>query len=167
MNGMEPNLFAPPVGMPLPDAQAAEDAEVRAALYTHPDVRMLDDECTRWSSTYGHWNERYARALDLEGTLEVEVKQFKAAAYLAHRETRGPDGKRAYSEDHIKALVDCDHMVLLRARELAHASAKRAELRGVLEALSGKRDMIVEKGATRRKEWQGDPSIRETPRNYP
>ena len=129
------------------------DEYLRQCVELEPEA--LQEEYSRLSGDYAHWNQRFKDAS--RDLLMAEFEETKVAARLRifFKESVGPGGKPP-----TEATVEA-HVVLAPDYEAAHLKAIEAQvestyLKGVMESLRTKREMLVSLGAHVRQELQGD-----------
>lgn len=127
------------------------------------DAHSLQDEYVRLPADYAFWNERYRAALERSLLAEADVKRVYAGLYLSGGERVMPSGKPA-TVDWIKARIEDDQDYRQAVAESIYAEADVAHVKGILEAIRTKRDMIIQMGATVRQEMQHDPAVRDRAR---
>lgn len=126
----------------------------------------LQEEFMRMPADVAYWNERANKAL--RSYLDAEVARKHTAARLyAEEKARlilGAAGGKAPTVGDIESAIEC-HPDLVVARQLEiETEAEKERLRGVMEALRVKRDMIIQLGSMLRIEMERDPVIREDAR---
>lgn len=140
------------------------DLEVDAYLKraVHIEAVALEDEFVRLPSDIAYWNERHSIALrayldakmDRErvlGTLMCDLTLVEELeAYLGKKPT----------VDQIKGRVLSDPKYDAAKRKENRTDQERTRLRGAVEALATKRDMLISLGAHVRLEMMHDPIVR-------
>lgn len=121
---------------------------------------LLSEEFARMSADYAYWNERYAAANRAELAAEWARDKAYAATYLRRKLELEAEGKKA-PEATVDAEVRTDAAYGAAVEAHIAAKAEREHLRGVLEALRTKREMLVSAGAHQRQEMQGDMAMRD------
>lgn len=127
------------------------------------DPHSLNDEFVRLPADYAFFNEKYRTALERSLLADAAVKRMRAGLYITSSEAVMPSGKPA-TVGYIEALVERDPDYAQAASEAIYAEADVAHVKGVLEAIRTKRDMIIQMGATVRQELQNDPAVRDRAR---
>jgi hypothetical protein len=113
----------------------------------------MADECVRLPTDMALWSERYAQALERTLSADSATKTAYTRAYeaLLMSEDRSgkpmPDGKA-------KELAKRDRDYVIAAMDEVEALGEKARVWGILEAIRAKRDMLIELGATRRREME-------------
>jgi hypothetical protein len=120
----------------------------------------LDEEMVRLPADYAYWNERYALAYRNYCTSKIEEERVRSERRLLLREEHRDDKGKTPTVDDLKSLVDTDGEVQTHAIDTINAEVEMKRLRGVLETLSIKRDMVQSIGARLRLEMQNDPMVR-------
>ena len=121
------------------------------------DAEDLEGEFVRWA---GHYAWRACVAADADADYEkaaLATKRAKAQSLLdeVRRHERKP------SDSVLDALAEVDPEVVRCGDREAEMLRVKRRLAGELEALRGKRDMVVQLGAKRRAELKVDPIVRE------
>jgi hypothetical protein len=143
----------------------------------HVEPLALQEEFVRWTGDYSYWNERYAKAsrlyascklereclgaqlsLEIWATAEAEVQQA-AAVPLDPKKKPVKVKLPTVGEVESRVLLDKGYQLAKEAESDAEVEMER--LNGVLQALRGKRDMVLQLGYTQRVEMQGDPVLRD------
>jgi hypothetical protein len=121
-----------------------------------PDLMMLDHEFARVSSDIAYWGEKYAEAYEEAAMAKLEMEETQARAYLLVKETT----TTRMSIPEIEALVATDQLVRDARIRNIEADAKKVKMKGRVQAVLSRREMLVSLGAHVRKEMDGDPMIR-------
>jgi hypothetical protein len=119
----------------------------------------ISEEYSRLSPDYAYWNEKL-RGVS-KGLLEAEYEEQKCEArlYLKYKE---PDaGKKVPTEKAVESSVLLDPLFQEAHLVTLTMTAERDYLKGVLQNLRLKAEMLVSMGATMRQEIQGDLRMRE------
>ena len=114
----------------------------------------INEEFARMSADYAYWNERYAAANKSHLAAEWEEEKVEARLYLHFKEPA--DGKKPPTEAAVDAAVKLSPEYDAAHLKVLEYAAERDYLRGVLETLRTKREMLVSTGAQLRQEAQGD-----------
>lgn len=122
------------------------------------DATDMRAEYSRVSSDLAFWSAQYAKAYSRFVQGKILLDRARASAYLVERETCEEMGKKA-TEASIDARVRLDSQVQDAEAELIEADYERERLRGVVDAIRAKKDMLVSIGATVRAEWAADPGM--------
>jgi hypothetical protein len=121
----------------------------------------LDEEFIRMPADMAYWTALYAEAM--RAWMLAKFEHERNAARLHHRTKAANDlggqAKKATVGD-LEALVlmDPDYEVTYLA--LVDAEVEKVRLRGVVDAIATKKDMLQSLGAKLRAEMGGDPMIR-------
>lgn len=140
-----------------------EDKYLQGCISIEP--LALQEEYVRISSDLAFWNDRYANALAEERRAKLHLEELSAMLYIKYREDRTGRGEKP-TEAMLKADVTTDTQMHSAEVTLLDAEVARERLRGRLEAIRTKREMLVSLGAHVREEMKGDPSIRRMQRDY-
>lgn len=122
----------------------------------------LDEEMRRAPADIAYWNERYARAhkAHLLAKLEEDRTRARRRMEIKALAEAGPKGKAPTVED-MKAAVEADSEVYDATVRAIEAEVEKVRLRGVVDAVSAKIEMVRSLGAKLRIEMQNDPAVRE------
>lgn len=115
---------------------------------------LINEEFARMSGDFAYWNEKYAAANKAQLLAEWQEEQAEAALYLKYKET--PEGKKPPTEAAVDASVKLDPLYATAHLKTLEHQAERDYLRGVLETLRTKREMLVSMGAQLRQEEKSD-----------
>ena len=133
------------------------EREVREATIIEP--KMLEEEYIRVPGDLAYWNEQFSRAREAHLRAELSREVEEAGLRLEVRAALVAKGEKA-TEATLDALVVTDPRYReMREREIT-ADGRKQRVLGVLDAIRGKRDMLISLGAQMRAEMAGDPSIR-------
>lgn len=122
------------------------------------DRHNLNDEFCRVSADYAFWADRYS---ELDGQLiraKAGLDEAKARADADVRSALFARGEKA-TETKVEHLVNISSVVMGAVGQLASVTTNRTRVKGILEAIATKRDMLVSLGATIRAERQADPTL--------
>lgn len=116
------------------------------------DDENLSSEFSRVSSDVAYWSRRLAR---LEADLiraKAALKKVEADGYcFAMEHLTNATGKRP-TQKYLEAYVETMPEVQEAHEAIARVTEARTEARGYVDAISAKRDMLVQLGANRRQE---------------
>lgn len=112
----------------------------------------LNGEYIRLSSDVAYWSRRSAQIEEEYLRSKAELKEAESRAYLHVRETLSSNAKKAPTGPHIEAMAQVHPSVVAANREFADLSGQRKRIHGILDAISAKKDMLVQLGADRRQE---------------
>lgn len=153
--------------------------------YTYDSVSItpeaLSEEFARVALDLAYWNAQFAEALRSYRIAELEQKRTRAMLYIKHRtllqEAAFQDAQSAPTEFDAKgkpkaakvdrvteaqvdaavlldpAMVECDNNLIV-------TEVEKEKVRGALDAVRAKREMVVSLGAHIRAEMAGDPTLR-------
>ena len=126
------------------------------------DRQDFDQEFTRLPADLAYWNEKYAQSLHHYLNSKIDADRVYASLIIEHRERmRGidPDARKGPTVDAVKAAVE-DDVRWEKAQEILVASeVRKVRVRGIVEAVMAKKDMLQSLGAKLRAEMQ-DPIVR-------
>ena len=139
-----------------------KDLDVPAYLKECVDLvpEQINEEFARMSADYAYWNEKYAEANRLELLRDWEKKKCFASLYLQKKFDLEAAGKKA-PHDLVESEVTTSQVFGAALEALIEAQAESVHLKGILEALRTKREMLISTGAHLRQEMQGDPIMRD------
>lgn len=126
----------------------------------------LEEEYVRISADMAYWDEMYSRALHRHLALKRNEKKFTAMLKIEHRERLFAEGagKKSGSgrvtDSMVEAAVEIDDRMVDFNTQRVDAEVEMIRLRGFVEAIHAKKEMIVSIGAHVRKEMDGDPVVR-------
>ena len=156
------------------------DMEIEDYLFQCVDIEplALEEEFIRIAPDLAYWNHQFSEAVReysrskflreqaaarLHGEMREELMDAaKAAAKLAIEDGAKASTVKVKSptvSDIESAVLTHEDYVEVRDREI-EAEANKSRLYGIVDAVRTKRDMLVQMGANRRAEMQGDPTIR-------
>lgn len=141
----------------------------------------LSEEFARVSLDLAYWNAQYAEALKAYRFAEIEQKRTKAMLYIKHRtllqeaaiaeahsspaevDAKGkpkPVKVERVTEAQVDSAVINDPDMVVMDNNLIVTEVEKEKVRGVLDAVRAKREMVVSLGAHIRAEMAGDPLLR-------
>lgn len=120
------------------------------------DTLQLQEEYTELPAQLAYWNEQYAKAL--REYLHAKIARVRLHAKLYFEKRAALSGK--VTEASVDAAIETDPRYCNSRDEEADAEAEATRLRGVVESVRTKKDMLVSLGAHIRAEMVGDPSVR-------
>lgn len=157
------------------------DVEDFLARCVQIEPMMLEEEFVSLPSQMAYWNERYAQAnrtylqakIKREGTFARVRLELKAKAEMTSQEAaddKAEDKKKAAKPkgptvDDLKAMTDQNPEVRAAVEHELMSEVEYDRLRGVMEALRAKREMLVSLGAHLRAEMAVNPNMREEVRS--
>lgn len=121
----------------------------------------LNWEYERFSADLFYWHTRLALADEQEGLAELDKRATEGALYETFRtELEVVHGKKP-SEKMVEHAVRSSDAYGEAYQGLLTARRRKTRLRGLIDAMHAKRDMLISLGAQLRAEMQGDPTIRD------
>lgn len=129
------------------------------------DPLQIQSEFTEVAATLAYWNEQYADALRGQLHAKIARERLYAQLYFDKRKELADSGVSRVTESMTENAIEIDPRFIAVRDEEADALAESTRLRGVVEAVRTKKDMLVSLGAQLRAEMEGDPSIRSQHRN--
>lgn len=128
------------------------DDYLKQCIELEPEV--ITEEFSRISADYAYWNERYATANNVLLNAEFEEEKASARGYLKYKEQG--DAKKVPTEEAVKSAIRLDPHYGEARMALIGAQHERDHLKGILETLRTKREMLISVGAHLRQEEKGD-----------
>lgn len=124
---------------------------------------QIEEEFVRTPSDVAYWNAQYADALDVFLKAEAHRKREWARLYLLKKAEASAAEERT-TETSLKAVVEAsdEYAEAVQAEILAEAQKER--MRGHVDAVHTKRDMLQSLGAKLRVEMMSDPQVRQRER---
>lgn len=120
----------------------------------------LNREFCELAPRLAFWNAQLAEATKKSMIAKAEWDAESARKLLEAREEARLDPKAKLTVDEVNAKVLLDDDVSDAHAVWIEAEAERVRLRGIVEAVLCKRDMLQSLGAKLRAEMQGDPVLR-------
>jgi hypothetical protein len=120
----------------------------------------LEEEFVRLPSDLAYWNERYAQAMRAHLVAEIDRNRLCAQLRIECRERILLTLPKA-TESMVESAVEMDQRNFDAKMRAIEAEVDEKRLRGVLDAVRTKRDMLISLGAHVRIEMEHDPVIRE------
>ena len=120
----------------------------------------IQREFTEVAATLSYWNEQYADALGQQLHSKIARERLHANLYFEKRKDLEASGIKRVTEAAADAAIETDPRYMAVRDEEADALAESTRLRGLVEAVRTKKDMLVSLGAQLRAELEGDPSLR-------
>lgn len=111
------------------------------------DVADLTKEFRNFPPTIYRYAEIEAEAEETYGIKKAEHEELRSAKYLEFRQKEGK-----ITEATLEAMLDTDAEVKAAQREMLSAKRDLETLKGYLESLRAKKDMLIQLGADARKE---------------
>jgi hypothetical protein len=139
---------------------ADEDIEQYLQQSTTIDPDDLNAEFIRLPGAVAFWNARLAEATLAAQQAKLDYDREWARLFCLLRDGRG--GGKAPAVDAIKAQCDQDEDLYALQADVIRRDAERLRIRGIVEAVLAKRDMLQSLGAKLREEMRGDPMLRQS-----
>jgi hypothetical protein len=127
-------------------------------------VEALEEEFISIPAQVAYWNERLARASDAYFRAEVARKRISARLHHEEKARLSVAGGKGPTVGDIDAAVELHPEMVEAGDKEIDAAVEKDRLRGVLDALRTKRDMLMQLGSKMRIEMEHDPVIRERSR---
>lgn len=124
------------------------------------DEFTLKAEFIRLPADMGYWNARYAEALRLHLRMKHACEMCWAGLDLEYREKQLEVGAKKLTEKGLESSIESDARYIEAKSAEVEAESERWRMRGIVDSLSAKRDMLMSLGAYVRQEMQ-DPLIRD------
>lgn len=125
------------------------------------DPEALDEEMVRLPADYAYWNELHSVAFRQYHAAKMNEDMVRAARRMELREEKLDDKGKGPTVGDLDAMVATDADVQQAQLDTIEAETEMKRLKGVLDALSMKRDMVQSIGARLRIEMMSDPMVRE------
>lgn len=146
--------------MPRP-ADADLDLYVKQSVAIDP--VLVREEYVRLPADLATWNARLVAATERYLEADLVVDRTTARLTIEHRERLLACGEKA-TEAQVKAHVESDERWISARMDRIEAEVEKLRVRGVVDAVLTKRDMLISLGATIRQELH-DPRIRRQARD--
>lgn len=140
-------------------AHVANDRDAYLRECTEIDPNDLNDEFVKIPGAIAYWNAQLAEATRLHAIAKLDYEREWARLFCTLRDGKGD--KKAPAVDAIKAMCDTDDDLYELKLDVIEKDAERMRLRGIVDAVLGKRDMLQSLGAKLREEMRGDPTLRQ------
>ena len=127
------------------------------------DPLAISEEFCETPATLAYWNAQYAEAVGPHLRAKANVERVYAETYRKVREEYADRGLKA-TETMVNTSVETDSDYALAREQLISAEVEKIKLRGRVEAITTKRDMLISLGAHIRAEMD-DPIIRKQARD--
>lgn len=134
------------------------EARVREAVRITPEA--LEEEFVRVPADLAYWSGQYSDALDAHLRAEGYEDRLEALLLIEKRQELLDAGAKV-TESQVAAAVKTDARMQAAEEGRITAEVAVARLKGVVEAIRAKRDMLIQIGATQRAEMERDPMILE------
>lgn len=124
------------------------------------DPLNLDKEFMELPGWLAYWNQQLADAIEATMLAKAELEREEANKTLWYRSQAEFD-KKKLTVDAINAKV-IDHEDVVMARQIyIERDAQRLRIKGIVDAIIAKKDMLQSLGAKLRAEMSGDLALRE------
>ena len=141
------------------------DIEIDEFLYDciHVDPIVIQEEFARVAPDLAYWSAKFAEAHKTYLEAKILRDNVRGAKwFIVKNDLLATRGK--CSNPDVEAALDTDEDMNEALASLVEAEYERERLKGVLEAVRAKKDMLISMGAMIRAEMQGDPVIRDQSR---
>jgi hypothetical protein len=128
------------------------------------DPLLIQEEYVRLPADLAYWNERYVQAYRAQGTAKSRKERLFALLSLQTRQRLVDEGLKP-TESMVTAHVEGDKSYIAVADSFFAAEVELVRIKGVVEAVRAKKDMLVSVGAHIRAELNSDPSLRSESRS--
>lgn len=118
----------------------------------------MQEEFIRIPADLSHWNAQYAEVLKAYLLAKARTEHEWARIWLETREALLADGKA--TEKLIESKAMCNPDWQKAHLSLVELEAEKARIRGIVDALEAKKEMLVSLGAHLRAEMESDPMVR-------
>jgi hypothetical protein len=123
------------------------------------DPLQIQEEFVRVPAELAYWNEKLAVALRNHLRAKIDLDRTQARLRIEKRVVlAGPGGK--VTESMVDSEVEQDKTYQDALEATVAAEVERSRLRGVVEAIQAKRDMLTMLGSHIRAEMERDPLVR-------
>ena len=130
-----------------------------AKAATRIEPLAVQEEYIRVPGDLAYWNERYAQVLRTALLAEHERRTAEARVALELRGAAKVEGAKP-TVDEVNSRVTVNAEVTKAVLTEIEALAEKEQVRGVLEAIRSKKEMLISLGAHLREEMRDDPTIR-------
>lgn len=142
-----------------PEVFRSEELEKFTIDSVRIDPVNLNEEFCELAPRLAYWNAQLASVTEKAMTAKMEYEQEKARKLLEIREEARLE-KAKVTVDEINAKVLLDDEVVDAQVVMVGADAERLRVKGIVDAIITKREMLQSLGAKLRAEMQGDPTLR-------
>lgn len=118
----------------------------------------MQEEFVRIPGDLSHWNAQFSEALKRFLVAKAESEHLWARLWLEAREALLTDGKA--TEKLIEAKVNVTPEWQKAHINLVELEAEKTHIRGIVDAIEAKKEMLISLGAHIRSEMEGDPMVR-------
>jgi hypothetical protein len=143
-------------------AKKPAEAELRAfeEASVAIDLANFNQELIDFPSLVAYWNAQLAVATKASMQAKVDKEREEARVWLAHKSLAELDKKKLTLDD-LRAKVTDNKDIQVLGDLWIEAEAERIRIRGIVDTLGVKRDMLQSLGAKLRVEMMSDPVVRE------
>ena len=136
------------------------DMEVEDYLYdsVNTDPLKLDDEFVRLPADLAYWHGQAADALRDYQIAKIDTKRLEARLAIELREQQLMEGKKP-TESTVSAAVETSDEMYEARKSLVSLEAKYERVRGIVDSVRAKKDMVISIGHQIRAELS-DPIVR-------
>lgn len=132
----------------------------------------IEEEYIRMPADLAYWCERYARALRAHLEAKHQDKNLRALLAIEHRERlhealladqqkeKSKSGSGRVTDSQVNVAVETDERCEDMQARLVGTEVEMVRVKGILEAVRAKKDMLMSLGAHIRAEMDGDPVVR-------
>jgi len=121
----------------------------------------IEEEFVRLPADLAYWAERYALAYGVEAKAKSHRTRLHALLSIEYRESLGQSpGVGRVTEALVEAKVENDVRYIAAVNHHIDADVDLVRLKGVVDAIRTKRDMLISIGAHVRAEMGTDPTLR-------
>lgn len=140
--------------------QNLHDIQVDDYLYdsVNTDPLQLDDEFVRLPADLAYWHYKSSEALKRFQTAKLDTKRLEARLSIEMREQQIAEGKKP-TESTVSSAVEMSEEMYEARCALVSLEATYERLRGIVDAVRVKKDMVVALGNQIRAELS-DPIVR-------
>lgn len=124
------------------------------------DEANLDEHFKRLPGELAYWTARYAEAYKAHEIAVADLKAVRGRELVDAKATMQVNGKPP-TDTWLTAHVDSHEDVMDAHVQAANCLADKIRLRGVVDTMMAKRDMLQSWGAKLRVQMMGDPTVRE------
>jgi len=139
------------------------DAFLRACLEINP--TDLNYEFIKAPGELAYWTEQLATATYVHATAKLNYDRERGRLFVLLRNKFEEGSKRPLSLELIGARCDEDAELFDLQMDVIKADAERMRLRGIVDAVGRKADMLQSLGAKLREEARGGPQVRNREEN--
>lgn len=124
------------------------------------DASMLDTEFEQLPADMGYWTSQLADRRRAAAAAKIEAERVETRLMLEERAVLAAEGGKAPGEWIVRAKVVQREEWRAAQFAMLDAEADAERVRGLVSALSAKKDMLVSLGAQARAEMDSNPSLR-------